>query len=77
MNKKNPKKSKVVLGEKSSAIEDNIINRFRNAKFNWQPWAVYKTETIKNILQITDDITHNVEIKNSFDEAKLIRFSLL
>tara|TARA_B100002052_G_C15854589_1_gene586816 strand:+ start:639 stop:1646 length:1008 start_codon:yes stop_codon:yes gene_type:complete len=74
VNKKNPKKSKVVLGEKSSAIEDNIINRFRNSKFNWQPWAVYKTETIKNILQITDDITHNFEIKNSFDEAKLIRF---
>ena len=31
-------------------------------------------ETIKNILQITDDITHNSKIKNSFDEAKLIRF---
>ncbi len=34
-NNNNPNKSKVFLGEKHSAYQENIIERFRNARFNW------------------------------------------
>ena len=70
----NPKTSKVFLGEKHSAHEDNVIDRFRNAKFNWQPWALYKSETMKQILKITNDVTQGANVSNNFDEAKQFRF---
>ncbi len=73
-NNNNPNNSKVFLGEKHSAYQDNIVERFRNAKFNWQPWAVYKSENMKQILKITNDITKSAEVNNNFDEAKQFRF---
>ena len=72
-NFKNSQTSKVFLGEKHSAYENNVIERFRNAKFNWQPWAVYKSETMKKIFQITNDVTQNAVVNSDFDEAKQLR----
>lgn len=68
------KQSKVFMGDRENIENKDILNRFYKSNINWQPFAVYRTDSIKKIFKINNDLfDRNIKIESKIDEAIIFR----
>ncbi len=68
------KQSKVSMGDKENTEYEDILKRFYKSNSNWEPFAVYRTDSIKKIFKITNDLLdRNMKIESRIDEAIIFR----